>query len=88
LTRVPQGLAKGQNIPQVGPVQVSWYTHTPAPPAVPSKSKSQQSSFMRDAPPHLPHEGEDERHHSPHAEEEVVANGWGGDEDGDGMGML
>jgi RNA-binding protein 26 len=26
--------------------------------------------------------------HTPDAEEEMVARGWGGDDDGDGMGML
>lgn len=33
--------------------------------------------------------GGDERHHSPNpTEDEVVASGWGGHDDEDGMGML
>jgi len=90
-----QGLAKGQNIFKIGPVQVSWYSGQPSAttkkstgvtPAVQSKNAKDDQSAGDDPAP-LSHE-EHERHHSPHAEEEVVANGWGGDGDEDGMGML
>lgn len=88
-----QGLAKGQNILKVGPVQVSWHNGQTSTitksktvsPVIPSK---QAKDKRADAPAHLSREDEHERHQSPHAEEEVVANGWGGDGDEDGMGML
>lgn len=82
-----QALAKGTNIPNVGSVQLTWYTGTvpPAPgsiaatPSVPRVSLPQAK------------ESDDVVHHprSPVHEEEVVASGWGGgDDDGDGMGMI
>lgn len=88
---LPQGLAKGQNIPQVGQVQISWYTGQPP---APTKDNSMTSTVV----PSKEDKGVDEsmhssngieRHPSPHPqEEEVVASGWGGDGDEDGMGML
>jgi len=87
-----QGLAKGQNIPQVGQVQVSWYTGQPpvtttkdnslSPAVAPSEDNKGAEETMHPS-------NKQERHPSPHhQEEEVVASGWGGDEDEDGMGML
>jgi RNA-binding protein 26 len=86
-----QGLAKGQNIPQVGQVQISWYTGQPPAPTkdnamtstvVPSKEDKGVEESMHSS-------NGIERHPSPHPqEEEVVASGWGGDGDEDGMGML
>ncbi|KAJ7275291.1 hypothetical protein B0H12DRAFT_1215141 [Mycena haematopus] len=83
-----QGLAKGNNISLVGPVQVSWYTGpavetnaTAAPPkrtpGIDTDADSAVQSLSQDAldlPDALVHE-------------EEVASGWG-DGDEDGMGML
>jgi len=85
-----QGLAKGQNITQIGPVQVSWYSGQPTmkgkavSPALLSR-ESKDDKVEGDEPAHSSHKDE---HHSHHPEEEVVASGWGGDGDEDGMGML
>jgi RNA-binding protein 26 len=87
-----QGLAKGQNIPLVGQVQVSWYTgQLPAASTI-DKAISPttiHSKNDKDAEEPMQLSNGDDRHPSPHPqEEEVVASGWGGDEDEDGMGML
>jgi RNA-binding protein 26 len=92
-----QGLAKGQSISQLGPVQVSWHTGQPSAtttksnkamsPVIPSKDVKDDKA-AGDESAQLSHGDEHERHRSPHPEEEVVANGWGGDRDEDGMGML
>ena len=85
-------MAKGQNIPQVGQVQISWYTGQP--PAVITKDKvitsTAVSSKDNKSAEEVMHPSNGiERHLSPHPqEEEVVASGWGGDGDEDGMGML
>jgi RNA-binding protein 26 len=87
-----QGLAKGHNIPGVGPVKVSWFTGPQSNTDAIHKSpasldiKDDKITIRRQAQSPDP-----EPHLSPHArEEEVVASGWGGDGDGeeDGMGML
>ncbi|KAF7982060.1 hypothetical protein HWV62_30346 [Athelia sp. TMB] len=85
-----QGLAKGFNIPQVGPVQITWVsgqsikkittsTHTEPP--------GMDTGADEDAPPA---QSVDKPYDAPPVdeEEEVAASGWGGDEDEDGMGML
>ncbi|KAF8078389.1 hypothetical protein FPV67DRAFT_1571260 [Lyophyllum atratum] len=87
-----QGLAKGNDVPTVGSVQVTWYTGkvpgpTPTKTASPVAAQSDTpDAVMKEPPrPHSP-----EPLHSPHGqEEEVIASGWGEDGDGeDGMGML
>lgn len=73
-----QGLAKGNNISLVGPVQVSWHTGSSSTPA--SAQLKQPSALdtpephSQDAPP------------SPGPLEEEVASGWG-DAEEDGMGL-
>ncbi|KAF8688848.1 hypothetical protein AX14_003388 [Amanita brunnescens Koide BX004] len=82
-----QGLAKGINIPDVGSVQLTWYTGT-VPPAPESAAPS--PSVRRVPSPQV--KGHDDAPHHPRSpihEEEIVASGWGGgDDDGDGMGMI
>lgn len=92
-----QGLAKGSNIPIIGTVQISWYTGKQSTTSSMSSGESGAqpvttgtkstgtstngairvgSHVGRHSPIHLP-------------EEEIVASGWGGEEDeADGMGML
>lgn len=87
-----QGLAKGQNISKIGPVHVSWYSGQPSvttksTATLPAAKDVKVDKAAGDDLAPSSHE-EHEQHHSPHAEEEVVANGWGGDGDEDGMGML
>ncbi|KIJ68757.1 hypothetical protein HYDPIDRAFT_107002 [Hydnomerulius pinastri MD-312] len=82
-----QALAKGTDLPSVGPVQISWHTGQPSAPssqAPPATASSQPESKAQKTPtevraPSPPRQG----HHSPRrVEEEVVASGWGdGDED-------
>lgn len=90
-----QGLAKGQNIPQVGQVQLSWYsghassskkTNNITSPTVPSMDTKDGSDTGHE--PLLTSAGSERHHSPPPQEEEVVASGWGGEEDEDGMGML
>jgi len=70
---------------------VSWHSGQPITksiaisPALPSKDANDEKA-VGDESAHLSRG--DERHHSPHPEEELVASGWGGDGDEDGMGML
>jgi len=83
-----QALAKGTNIPDVGSIQLTWYTGT-LPPAPGSAAAT--PSVPRVSPPQARKESDDAIRHprSPVHEEEVVASGWGGgDDDGDGMGMI
>ncbi|KAF9451768.1 hypothetical protein P691DRAFT_662379 [Macrolepiota fuliginosa MF-IS2] len=83
-----QGLGKGPNIPMVGQLQISWYTGKPsAVTASLAPSSKQQRSHVGNT---LEGGGTGGRPHTPEpeAEEEMVARGWGGDDDGDGMGML
>ncbi|KAF7319960.1 hypothetical protein MKEN_00779900 [Mycena kentingensis (nom. inval.)] len=72
-----QGLAKGQNISLVGPVNVSWYTGSEgtssAPSGAPSKTEIEPDASEA-APEREP-------------EEEIAASGWGDGGDDDGMGM-
>ncbi|KAF5377555.1 hypothetical protein D9615_005206 [Tricholomella constricta] len=85
-----QGLAKGNNVPTVGQVQITWYSGK-APAAAPKIASpgvgapSQAPDVtMKDAPRlHSP-----DPSHSPHGQdEEVIASGWGEEGDGeDGMG--
>ena len=84
-------MAKGQNISQIGPVQVSWHTgqlttnSNAKSPALPSKDVKDEKATGGEL---APSSHEDEGPRSPHPDEEVVASGWGGDGDEDGMGML
>lgn len=86
-----QALAKGHDIPEVGQVQVSWHTGQPP---VTEKDKTMTSAAVSSSEDKSVEEAMHpsngiERHLSPHPqEEEVIASGWGGDEDEDGMGML
>ncbi|KAL0575134.1 hypothetical protein V5O48_006838 [Marasmius crinis-equi] len=75
-----QGLAKGTSVPVVGTVQVSWYSGSA--PHVPQKSTIEASGPEGKSEPE-PREASPVR--SAHHEEEVVASGWGGDDDGMGM---
>ncbi|KAF8624810.1 hypothetical protein AX15_005697 [Amanita polypyramis BW_CC] len=79
-----QALAKGTNIPDVGSVQVTWYTGTV--PVASGGAATDSSTHTTSQPV----EREPRDHpRSPPREEEVVASGWGGgDDDGDGMGMF
>ncbi|KAH9487162.1 RNA-binding protein 27 [Psilocybe cubensis] len=93
------GLSKGANIPIVGSVQISWYTGkegastvtpTQTTKALPSESSSSapaashSSEYGHEAPPRSP-----ESHAAHHLhEEEIIASGWGGGDDEDGMGLL
>ncbi|ESK98423.1 ccch zinc finger and rrm domain-containing protein [Moniliophthora roreri MCA 2997] len=71
-----QGLAKGTGIPMLGSVQISWYTG-PDTSTTDADAKSEiRPSSPRQSPPRSP----------PH-EEEIVASGWGGNDE-DGMGMI
>jgi len=79
-----QGLAKGVNIPLIGAVQISWSTgkestpiQTTKPPAV------EPTNGVSLSAPQTP-----DLHHSHLQEEEIVASGWGGNDDEDGMGLL
>ncbi|KAF8640345.1 hypothetical protein AX17_000017 [Amanita inopinata Kibby_2008] len=93
-----QALAKGTAIPNVGTVQLTWYTG--------SASASGRTTTTSSSSIHPPSSatgggeggddsmgdsgsGEHYRPRSPH-EEEIIASGWGGgdDDDGDGMGMF
>ncbi|TFK76880.1 hypothetical protein BDN72DRAFT_890677 [Pluteus cervinus] len=78
-----QALAKGHNIPDVGTVQISWFTNTSS--AVTTETTTtpthQQEEIVE--APVLLGGGRSPRH----VDEEVVASGWGNDEE-DGMGML
>ncbi|KAF8971585.1 hypothetical protein BDZ97DRAFT_1253118 [Flammula alnicola] len=88
------GLAKGANIPIVGSVQISWYTGkdvsstTPIQQTKPSSGElsngSHSAALGADSEPTR----SPEVHLSHLQEEEVIASGWGGDEDEDGMGLL
>jgi RNA-binding protein 26 len=85
-----QGLSKGNNIPSIGPVSISWYTGP--------QSNIQASKSLSSTTPGSFKALEDKhgtRDRSPLPEpvsplpEEVVVSGWGGEgDDGDGMGML
>ncbi|KAJ7597267.1 hypothetical protein C8J56DRAFT_919638 [Mycena floridula] len=75
-----QGLAKGQNVPTVGPVQVSWYTGAqPKPKMIPTSDAPSLSANVALQSPRP----EPEITSTLIEEEEVAATGWGGDgEDG------
>ncbi|KAK7463811.1 hypothetical protein VKT23_005749 [Stygiomarasmius scandens] len=84
-----QGLAKGSSIPIIGSVQLSW--HNGAPPPNATASKSSGDSKLESGPDNRTNGAsgqspEPEPESTPLHEEEVVASGWGGDEE-DGMGM-
>ncbi|CAA7264692.1 unnamed protein product [Cyclocybe aegerita] len=88
-----QGLSKGSNIPLIGAVQISWYTgKVSATTSTTTKaSKPQAANGDTSVPVSNPESevgGSPEIHLSHLQEEEVVASGWGGDDEGDGMGML
>ncbi|KAJ7655070.1 hypothetical protein DFH06DRAFT_489633 [Mycena polygramma] len=86
-----QGLAKGQNISLVGPVQVAWHTG----PVVGSTATSASTPHKGDTDIDIgsaPQPVELHSQDAPHSpggliQEEEVASGWG-DGDEDGMGML
>ncbi|PFH50736.1 hypothetical protein AMATHDRAFT_75424 [Amanita thiersii Skay4041] len=84
-----QALSNGAKIPNIGPVQVTWYTGTAASTSSTGASTSQMTATSSSHPNAGEAMVEDvHRSRSPPHEEEVVASGWGGgDDDGDGMGM-
>ncbi|PPQ90430.1 hypothetical protein CVT25_014948 [Psilocybe cyanescens] len=91
------GLAKGANIPIVGSVQISWYTgkdgNTNMTPTQTSKVlPSEPSGGTPTASHSIEHDHDAPRSPETHAahlqEEEIVASGWGGGDDEDGMGLL
>ncbi|KAJ7630692.1 hypothetical protein FB45DRAFT_543378 [Roridomyces roridus] len=76
-----QGLAKGNNISLVGPVQISWDSGSATSTAPkPTKDTDTNGAQPPESPlaPHSP---------GPSVQEEEVASGWG-DGDEDGMGMV
>ncbi|KAJ3507767.1 hypothetical protein NLJ89_g6123 [Agrocybe chaxingu] len=88
-----EGLSKGSNIPLMGAVQISWYTgkvsttiSTTANASKPQAANGDTSVPVSNPEPEVG--GSPEIHLSHLQEEEVVASGWGGDDEGDGMGML
>ncbi len=85
-----QGLGKGPNIPTVGQVQISWYTEKPSATSSQSISvdKSNVSSTSKPSQGSETHVRAHRHTPEPDVEEEMVARGWGGDDYGDGMGML
>ncbi|KAG5648152.1 hypothetical protein DXG03_006106 [Asterophora parasitica] len=92
-----QGLAKGNRVPTVGQIQITWYTGKPSTASAPApKSASSVANAPSSEVPaglstkETPRDHSPEPLHSPHGQdEEVIASGWGEDGDGeDGMGML
>lgn len=93
---VIQGLAKGNNVPSIGTIQIGWYHgSTPAVSAsrdtrpAPSSFEASDMAMKEDDRTRLgPPEVDAPR--SPHAQdEELMTSGWGEEGDGeDGMGML
>ncbi|KAG5719343.1 hypothetical protein E4T56_gene13301 [Termitomyces sp. T112] len=85
------GLIKGNNVPTIGAVQISWYSGQPhvsaTIPKVPPNAPSEPPDTVMTEPSLI---RSPEILHSPRPQdEEVVASGWGEDGDGeDGMGML
>ena len=77
-----QGLAKGQDISTIGRVWLTWYTGKSSATLVPGSSGKvpTETSTISGS--------ESGRTSEAEAEEEMVVRGWGGDDDGDGMGML
>jgi hypothetical protein len=79
-----QALAKGQNVPSIGQVTVTWLVEN-------SVSKSEDSVSM---PSHLSKRLDHDHSINDHEpidkmEDESTATGWGGEyDDNDGMGML
>ena len=83
-----QGLAQGTNIPIVGSVQVGW--HNPSTSSAPKPAPAVQTTNGHRSPSTPT---DTERHRSPepshsHPEEEIIASGWGGGDEDDGMGLL
>lgn len=82
----PQGLAKGTSIPMIGSVQVTWFTGT-----LPSTSSASKSETAGPVSPEQSTKGqsidtEPESLPEPVEEvEDVVARGWGREDDGMGM---
>ncbi|KAF9480435.1 hypothetical protein BDN70DRAFT_832781 [Pholiota conissans] len=85
------GLAKGSNIPIAGSVQISWYTGNPSTSTTSSQpAKASISEAIHDGS-HATQNGSNSYSirspevHTSHLEEEVVASGWGDDDDGMGL---
>lgn len=81
-----QGLAKGQDIATIGRVWLTWYTGKSSTPlSIPGSSGKVPTEISA-----ISAGSESGRLRTPEAEaeEEMVVRGWGGDDDGDGMGML
>lgn len=87
-----QGLAKGSSIPTAGTVQISWFSGQPSssPTTVPSASSTDVDGTRVKSPaPTSSRQGEvDSVGGVPALDEEVVASGWGAEDEEDGMGML
>jgi RNA-binding protein 26 len=87
MNRNIQGMAKGNNIPTIGPVTITWLSPK-------NSTSSMSTSTVSGSHESMGGPGR-ETSRTPEAdpvqsmEEEVVASGWGGNgDDGDGMGML
>ncbi|KXN84792.1 hypothetical protein AN958_12086 [Leucoagaricus sp. SymC.cos] len=83
-----QGLAKGNNVSTVGSVQLSWYSAKPSNAPAASAAASKTVAAATTSLGGKAHEEGRQHTPEPEAEEEMVARGWGGEDDGDGMGML
>ncbi|EIW86506.1 hypothetical protein CONPUDRAFT_133927 [Coniophora puteana RWD-64-598 SS2] len=90
-----QALAKGQDVPSVGQVQISWHATAPPPSGAikPQQQQQQQrvskdkTSSTNDTQHDGAHEEGHDASHNDRNDEEVVASGWGAEGD-DGMGMM
>jgi RNA-binding protein 26 len=76
------------NIPLIGAVQISWSTGKESTSTMPPNQTTkflavEPTNGITSSTPQTP-----DLHHSHLQEEEIVASGWGGDEDEDGMGLL
>ena len=82
-----QGLAKGSNIPVVGPVQISWHAGQSTSSAPTQKNSPTPAEQPSTEPPET--RAMSPAHEDSHMpEEEVIAGGWGGDDADDDFGML
>ncbi|KIK71256.1 hypothetical protein GYMLUDRAFT_33395 [Collybiopsis luxurians FD-317 M1] len=81
-----QGLAKGTSIPMIGSVQISWFTGAQPPASSATKSNSAETRSTNEEGSKIELDPEPESSsHSVDELEDVVASGWGRDDDGMGM---
>ena len=78
-----QALARGSNIPSVGPVRVGWFTDTqPTKPTTSTAASEKKISTFADDRPLSPRPEDIQDAHDEHVQDD---SGWG---DEDGMGMF